>query len=354
MAEVQVTAGSLTENDSHPRNSQPLVSVIIPVYNAEKYVEQAVRSIMNQTYQNLEILITDDWSTDGSFEILKKLSEEDSRIKLFRNTENQKIVRTLNALVERASGKYIARMDADDISLAKRIEKQVAFLEANPDIALCGTNAFCIDVNSKIISKVRFPIRSEDCKYFLKYSTCFFHPSIFINAQILKENPYSEFFLYAEDYELWVRLLCENNLEGTNLQEPLLYYRTYGEQSSAVHSDSQIDTVSKILSCYDLVDDLQNHMNIFYKKFSCNFASERVYIKRIFKENKKQSFYLRMNIFARVVVYFRKTGRLKLIFLILPHFLGFLYFGILKIYDFFLVAHQNYKNHLGDMNYAKS
>ena len=114
----------------------PLVSVIIPVYNAEKYVEQAVRSIMIQTYQNLEILITDDCSTDGSFAILQKLATEDSRIKLSRNTENQKIVRTLNALVERASGKYIARMDADDISLTKRIETQVALMETKRDIAI--------------------------------------------------------------------------------------------------------------------------------------------------------------------------------------------------------------------------
>ncbi len=125
-----------------PSQKQPLVSVIIPCYNAEKYVEQAVRSIMNQTYKNLEILITDDCSTDASFAILQKLAEEDARIKLFRNTENQKIVRTLNALVERATGKYMARMDADDISLAKRFERQAAFLEANPDIAICGTNAW--------------------------------------------------------------------------------------------------------------------------------------------------------------------------------------------------------------------
>ena len=195
MAEAQGAAGSLTENDSHPRNSQPLVSVIIPVYNAEKYVEQAVRSILNQTYQNLEILITDDCSADGSFAILQKLAEEDARIKLFRNEHNQKIVCTLNALVERATGKYIARMDADDISLAKRIEKQVAFLEANPCIAICGTNAWHIDEKGKRTKKTCLPLTAEDNQFFLQFYSTFYHPTVMFRSQVYKQNLYSQDFL---------------------------------------------------------------------------------------------------------------------------------------------------------------
>ena len=97
--------------------NNPLVSVIIPCYNAEKYVESAIRSIMNQTYKNLEIIITDDCSTDDTLEILQKLAKEDSRIKLYKNETNLKIVKTLNNMISQANGKYIARMDADDISL---------------------------------------------------------------------------------------------------------------------------------------------------------------------------------------------------------------------------------------------
>ncbi len=223
MAEAQGAAGSLTENDSHPRNSQPLVSVIIPVYNAEKYVEQAVRSILNQTYQNLEILITDDCSADGSFAILQKLAEEDARIKLFRNEHNQKIVCTLNALVERATGKYIARMDADDISLAKRIEKQVAFLEANPCIAICGTNAWHIDEEGKIIGCSFLATSHERIQVFKLCANPFYHPSVIVRKEILSQFNYDEKFLHAEDYALWLNILESN--KGHNTKERLICYR---------------------------------------------------------------------------------------------------------------------------------
>lgn len=212
----------------------PLVSVIIPVYNAEKYVEQAVRSIMKQTYQNLEILITDDCSTDGSFAILQKLAKEDSRIKLFTNEHNQKIVRTLNALVERAKGKYIARMDADDISLQKRIEKQVCFMEAHPDIAICGTNAWHIDETGKLLRCSHLPASNDDIQTYKLFACPFYHPTVLANALILKNNKYDENYLYAEDFELWLRILAE--YKAINLKKPLLCYRILPNSISSNHS----------------------------------------------------------------------------------------------------------------------
>lgn len=208
----------------------PLVSVIIPCYNAEKYVEQAVRSIMNQTYKNLEILITDDCSTDSSFEILQKLAEEDARIKLFKNEQNQKIVRTLNALVERANGKYIARMDADDISLPKRIEKQVCFMEAHPDIAICGTNAWHIDDNNRIFARSHLPCKNSDIQIFKFFLNPFYHPTVLCRKELLKNHRYDEKFLYAEDYELWLRVLTF--FMGINLTDKLFCYRIIDSSSS--------------------------------------------------------------------------------------------------------------------------
>ena len=111
--------------------NKPLVSVIIPCYNAEKYVEEAIRSIMTQTYSNLEIIVTDDCSSDNTLMILETLAAEDSRIKVIKNEKNLKIVKSLNNMIEVAQGKYIARMDADDISLPERIEKQVSFLDSS-------------------------------------------------------------------------------------------------------------------------------------------------------------------------------------------------------------------------------
>lgn len=230
----------------------PLVSVIIPVYNAEKYVEQAVRSIMIQTYQNLEILITDDCSTDGSFAILQKLATEDSRIKLSRNTENQKIVRTLNALVERASGKYIARMDADDISLPKRIEAQVQFMEVHNECGVCGCNIFRIDEFGKKLKKIVFPTNYSDNNFFSLFSPTLCHPSVLGKREVFIENKYDEKYDFAEDYELWLRLLFQKSIYIANLTDCLFEYRIFQGQVSQVHcleqKEKTLTILKKILS----------------------------------------------------------------------------------------------------------
>lgn len=206
-------------------NNFPLVSVIIPCYNAERYVESAVRSIMEQTYTNLEILVADDCSTDGTFSILKKLAAEDSRIKILRNETNLGVVDTLNELVSEASGVYIARMDADDISLPDRIARQIAFLQQNPQIDFCGCNAFHINDDGKTIGKTTLPESYDDVRFFLAYYSTFYHPAIFARAEVFKQNAYDKDFLHAEDYELWCRLIFAKGMKGANLKERLLKYR---------------------------------------------------------------------------------------------------------------------------------
>ncbi len=201
----------------------PLVSVIIPCYNAEKYVESSIRSIMSQTYRNLEIIITDDCSTDGTFEILQKLVKEDSRIKLYKNEINLKIVKTLNNMIEVSLGKYIARMDADDISLPERIENQVAFLEQNTDISFLGTNAFLIDEKNFVIGKSHLPLSPNDINIYIKYANPFFHPTIMLRSDIIKKMRYNEEFFSAEDYELWKRI--SSVCKASNLKDCLLKYR---------------------------------------------------------------------------------------------------------------------------------
>ena len=284
--------GNESNEKSNKNNTSPLISVIIPCYNAEKYVESAVRSIMSQTYKNLEIIITDDCSTDNTFSILEKLADEDNRIKLYKNETNLKIVKTLNKMVLLANGKYIARMDADDISLPERIEKQVEFLEKNSDIAFCGTNAFIINENGKITRKTSLPITSEDNKFFLQFYSTFFHPSVMLRSKIYKENFYDENFLYAEDYELWARLIFQENLKGTNLSEKLFEYRIFAGQSSAVHQEKQSNASAKIFDKYRIVSDENKefHKNLFFIHKSKKSEQELDYAKNIFKELEKQKF----------------------------------------------------------------
>lgn len=273
--------------------SSPLVSVIIPCYNASKYVEKAVRSIMEQTYNNLEILVANDCSTDNTLEILEKLSSEDSRIKIINNEQNLKIVKTLNKLISIASGKYIARMDADDISLPDRIEKQVLFLEENYEYALCGTNTWHINESGSIIGKSNLPLTYEENKYYLSYYSTFYHPTITIRSDVYKNNLYSDDFLYAEDYELWCRLIFKEKIKAANLKERLFKYRCFQTQSSSVHHQEQITASSKIFDSYEIINKKNVHMhkNVYFMHDKKNVnEDEFAYINNQYKELCKKTF----------------------------------------------------------------
>lgn len=305
----------------------PLVSVIIPVYNAEKYVEQAVRSIMKQTYQNLEILITDDCSTDSSFEILKKLAEEDSRIKLFRNAENQKIVRTLNALVERASGKYIARMDADDISLPKRIEAQVQFMEVHNECGVCGCNIFRIDEFGKKLKKIVFPTNYSDNNFFSLFSPTLCHPSVLGKREVFIENKYDEKYDFAEDYELWLRLLFQKSIYIANLTDCLFEYRIFQGQVSQVHCLEQKEKTLTILKKYCPIkkENLSSHIKLFFSNNYTLEASDKKYIQYILCQLKGRSINLSIQIVSRILLFIINSKDIFYFsFLIIIHPLCFL------------------------------
>lgn len=312
-------------------NNNLLVSVIIPCYNAEKYVEAAVRSIMSQTYKNLEIILTDDCSTDNTFSILEKLAVEDSRIKLFKNETNLKIVKTLNKMVLLANGKYIARMDADDISLPERIEKQVEFLEKNSDIAFCGTNAIIIDENSKKTGKTSLPITAEGNKFFLQFYSTFFHPTVMIRSEIYKQNLYDEDFLYAEDYELWARLIFSEKLKGSNLLEKLFEYRIFNAQSSLVHQEKQISASARIFDKYEIVFSKDNefHKNLFFMHKNKSSENEFTYVKKILKEISNKKFNFSKPIIMKIISHFNKTNqRNKIISLI---FNSYFFCGVISL-----------------------
>lgn len=202
----------------------PLVSVVLPCYNAENYITAAVNSMTDQTYRELEIIIIDDCSTDGSSEILRSLAAGDSRIKLLRNEINLKLVATLNKGISLATGKYILRMDADDISFPDRVEKQVRFMEKNPDIGISGTAILQFEEGEKDII-MTLPSDDAVLKAKIFTSTIFFHPTVIIRRDILKTNnlEYNSSFHQAEDWGLWMEMV--NKTRVGNIQEPLLKYR---------------------------------------------------------------------------------------------------------------------------------
>ena len=286
----------------------PLVSVIIPVYNAAKYVELAVRSIMEQTYRNLEILICDDCSSDSSLEIIQRLAAEDSRIIVERNEENLKIVKTLNKLVSRAQGKYIARMDADDISAPERIERQVQFMDSNPECLFCGTNVLYIDERGKRIGRSHLPTALEDICFFLQFYSTFCHPSVLFRNSVMKTELYSDDFLLAEDYELWCRLLIKGKGVAGNLQDELISYRIFKSQSSQKYFDVQALSCQRIALTYKFVEEnLEKlHCNIFYSVESKKDVAAFAYIERVCQSLENKSFFASFAIYRRIIMYILK------------------------------------------------
>lgn len=210
-----------------------LVTVLIPVYNGAMYLREAVESILNQTYRNFELLIIDDGSTDNSEEVI--LSFNDPRIRYLSNSINQGLINTLNLGLRSAKGKYIARMDQDDISLPNRIEKQVDFLENNSEIGLVGT-AF------QIIGDEKYHAYYSDHDH-IKLAFVFYnsisHPTVMLRSEICKEHSlfYHKEYIHAEDYKMWIDFVLKTKI--ANIPEVLIKYRKHDTQICNVYSVPQ-------------------------------------------------------------------------------------------------------------------
>lgn len=210
--------------------SDPLISVILPVFNSEDYIEAAVKSILSQSYTNFELIIINDGSTDRSEE--KILQFKDERIRYIRNEKNIGLARSLNKAMGLSAANYIARMDQDDVSLPHRFKKQIEFLLQHPEIAILGTEVDVIDKDGKWVDTWHFPTDPEQVRSDIYKSCCFAHPSVmFLKDKIVEAGLYREDQVFNEDYELWIRLLKNN--KGANLNETLLQYRIHQDQISS-------------------------------------------------------------------------------------------------------------------------
>lgn len=203
-----------------------MVSVVMGIYNEKnkEHVKQAITSILDQNFSDFELIICDDGSEVTFYQWLKSYCEKDARIVLIRKEQNEGLASALNTGIHKARGKYLARMDADDISKPERFEKQVDFLEKNKAYALVGCNADYIDEHG--IWGVRKLVEKPQKRDFLRTSP-FIHPSIMIRMDVIKKlRGYStkNFVLRTEDYELFMRMYAAGYY-GYNLQEILFQYR---------------------------------------------------------------------------------------------------------------------------------
>jgi glycosyltransferase involved in cell wall biosynthesis len=224
----------------------PLISVIMPVFNAEKYLSFAIDSILKQTFTDFEFLIFNDGSSDNSRQIIESFN--DPRIKFFDSVENLGYVAHLNRGIEIAAGKYIARMDADDISLPERFETQVSFLESHPEVGLCGAwiRQFKNDDDRSGGIVTRFAANHEKISVHLLRHNSFAHPVVMIRRSILIDHGlrYDADFMPSEDGRLWVTMKKYTRLH--NIQKVLLYYRIHASQTSTVQKQRRYRNTTRI------------------------------------------------------------------------------------------------------------
>ena len=212
--------------------SENLISVVIPAFNADRFVESAVRSIMNQTETDLEIIVVNDASTDRTADILSDLKNEDKRILVITRPANGGITAALNDGLGVARGQFIARMDADDIALPDRLERQLEFLKLHPKIGLCGTGRVIIDERDNVISAPPTLAGSTRIKRILKYSSPVAHPTWMIRTSIVRALGGYRNLAPAEDYDFILRVV-ESGWDVENLPFVGIRYRVSNSSTAS-------------------------------------------------------------------------------------------------------------------------
>lgn len=227
---------------------KPLVSVVMGCYNSEKYIRESIDSILSQTIHDIEFIIIDDCSKDDTVSIIQ--SYKDKRIRLILNKENRGLGYNLNYGLKISNGKYIARMDADDISLPNRFEEQIKYLEKNREVVCVGTWSKKIgEIN--IFTKLFSPYIKTKCDYemlkaLVLFGTPMMHPSVMFNGDIIRKEHinYDPEYRKAQDYELWSRIIWQYRL--ANIPKVLLHYRYSQDQASNKNRSEQVSLSNNI------------------------------------------------------------------------------------------------------------
>ncbi|WP_445384800.1 glycosyltransferase family 2 protein [Robiginitalea sp. IMCC44478] len=201
----------------------PLVSVGIPFFNAEKYLGYAILSVLQQEYENWELILLDDGSTDNSLNIARKFDKIDARILVISDGENLGLPKRLNQLNDLAKGKFYFRMDADDIMFPNRISRQVKYLEENEKVDLVGSGLISINNHNQILGKRKGDTKESYCLKDILNGGWSVHPTIAGKTEWFKKNLYDEELKRSQDYDLWLRTVEKSNF--SKIEEPLLFYR---------------------------------------------------------------------------------------------------------------------------------
>ena len=225
--------------------SFPLISILLPVYNAENYVQETIASILAQTYTHFELIVINDGSTDRSQEIIDSFN--DKRIITLKNEQNIRLIATLNLGLQKAKGKYIARIDADDIMLPNRISKQVLFLEENLDYGMVGSY---VQTFGDVEGSIFYPLDDASIRYTSMFYNPFVHSTVMLRASVIATHllDYDSTMLHVEDYALWIQIMRVSKV--ANLPEILVRYRVHAFQISTTYSAIQQENTMVVQQNY--------------------------------------------------------------------------------------------------------
>jgi len=247
-----------------------VVTVLMSVYNCKYFLREAIESVLNQSYHDFEFIIIDDGSDDESKKIIS--SYPDNRIRFVVNEKNIGLARSLNKGIKLSKGKYIMRMDGDDVSLPYRIESLVSFLENNPQIGLCGSWVKSFGTRKNQVWK--YPRHHSEIKSRLIFDPPFAHPAIMFRKEVLDQNQlqYDESLNTAQDYDLWTRMV--DLTQTANLDKVLLKYRIHGQSVTMKTNHQALDSLNiraKQISHLKLIpstEEIQLHEKISRWDFS--------------------------------------------------------------------------------------
>ncbi len=229
--------------------ANPVISVVIPVYNAERYLDEAIASIASQSFTNWELIIVDDCSSDESYRIMSAWAVRDARIKIFHNESNLKVAQSRNSGISQISpsSRYIATMDADDRAHPDRLEKQFEFMELNPEYSVCGSSIGIMDENGRVFAIRNYPVSPDKIlKLFCRYNPLA-HPTTLIRRSMLGNMRYDPEHI-CDDYDLFFRLAAKYPVD--NLTECLVDYRLSTTQIKAKYLKRSLGDSIAIQSKY--------------------------------------------------------------------------------------------------------
>ena len=244
---------------------RPDISVIMSVYNGETYLAEAIESVINQTFKNWELIVINDCSTDSTSEILAGFASKDERIKVHTNEVNLKLPSSLNKAISLSIGKYIARMDADDICLPDRLEKQYKFMEENREIDMSSCRFMTVKNGVYMSGGAGGRCDNQALRTMLLVANPILHPGVIAKAEVMKKLGYDTTLTCTEDLELWTRMAMEN-FKMQILPECLLIYRLHDKQITSTTLERQHTEVLKIQNKYyaSLLEAMDKEMQEFY------------------------------------------------------------------------------------------